>query len=388
MSKISALREERSAVAREMLDFVDKHPGAAWKPQHQQYYDARVDRLNRLDFEIDRIENVRRRDRDYRIDDAISTLTDTFIRKGDKGFTDDQIAIIRNTMSTTTGSQGGFTVPSNVATRFSDILKDYSAVRRVAEVISTDTGGPLGWPISDGSSETAEVLAENATSTALDPSFATAPLQTWKYSSKFVAVPFELLQDSNLDIEGYLFDRFASRIGRLQNTHYTVGTGTAEPTGFSAAAGVGKTGTTGQTTTIIYDDLVDLIGSVDVAYRKKPGACFMMNDGAWKIIRKIKDTTNARPLFLPSDGVQPETLMGYPVEANPDCASMAANARSVFFGNWKVGYKILDSLQVTLIRLNDSAYTKLGQVGFIAFARSGGNLVDSTAVKAYQNSAT
>jgi predicted phage gp36 major capsid-like protein len=30
----------------------------------------------------------------------------------------------------------------------------------------------------------------------------------------------------------------------------------------------------------------------------------------------------------------------------------------------------------------------LGQVGFLALARSGGNLVDTTAVKAYVNSAT
>src|SRR3546814_1871356 len=40
------------------------------------------------------------------------------------------------------------------------------------------------------------------------------------------------------------------------------------PNGLITAATVGKTGTTGQTLTVIYDDLVDLEHSVDPAYRE------------------------------------------------------------------------------------------------------------------------
>jgi HK97 family phage major capsid protein len=399
MNNLKTLREAKNENGRMARNLVDQNPGRRFTAAKQTEYDGYIASIDRLDTQINAAERERDGLAEDRVQDAIDTayrerraprdeLTDTFLRRGMSGFTDEQRRAIRNTMSTTTGSQGGFTVPSNVADRFAGILKYYSAVRDSAEVITATKGNVFGWPISDDSANTAELLAENATSTALDPSFATAPLQTWKYSSKVITVPFELIQDSNLDIEAYVLDRFAARIGRLQNTHFTTGTGTGQPTGFSAAATVGKTGTTGQTLTIIYDDIVDLIGSVDPAYRKKPGAGFMLNDSAWKIIRKLKDTTNARPLFLPSDGVQPETLMGYPVSINPDCASMAANARSVFFGNWNVGYKVLDSMQVTLFRFDDSAYAKLGQVGFLAFARSGGNLIDSTAVKGYVNSAT
>jgi HK97 family phage major capsid protein len=45
-------------------------------------------------------------------------------------------------------------------------------------------------------------------------------------------------------------------------------------------------------------------------------------------------------------------------------------------------------MDVQMFRFTDSAYTKLGQVGFLAWARMGGNLVDSGAVKAYTHSAT
>ncbi len=45
-------------------------------------------------------------------------------------------------------------------------------------------------------------------------------------------------------------------------------------------------------------------------------------------------------------------------------------------------------MQVTLYRFDDSAYAKNGQVGLLAWARTGGNLLDLNAVKLYAHSAT
>jgi hypothetical protein len=42
-----------------------------------------------------------------------------------------------------------------------------------------------------------------------------------------------------------------------------------------------------------------------------------------------------------------------------------------------------------MLRFTDSAYAKLGQVGFLQFVRSGGNLLDvGGCIKYYANSAT
>ena len=46
--------------------------------------------------------------------------------------------------------------------------------------------------------------------------------------------------------------------GRITNTHFTTGDGTSKPYGIVTGATLGKTGTTGRTATVIYDDLVDL----------------------------------------------------------------------------------------------------------------------------------
>jgi HK97 family phage major capsid protein len=67
---------------------------------------------------------------------------------------------------------------------------------------------------------------------------------------------------------------------------------------------------------------------------------------------------------------------------------MAANATSIAYGDMH-NYKIRDVMAVEMFRFTDSAYTVKGQVGFLAWMRSGGNLVDpGGSVKTYQNSAT
>jgi HK97 family phage major capsid protein len=80
-------------------------------------------------------------------------------------------------------------------------------------------------------------------------------------------------------------------------------------------------------------------------------------------------------------------LLDYPVYINNDMPAPAASAKSVAFGNLS-RYTIRDALQVTVRRLDDSTFLSKGQVGFLAWARSGGNLLDLGAVKLYQHSAT
>ena len=149
---------------------------------------------------------------------------------------------------------------------------------------------------------------------------------------------------------------------------------------------LGKTGTTGQTTSVIYDDLVDLTHSVDPAYRA--GAKFMMNDSSLKVVRKLKDSQN-RPLWEPSvqAGV-PDSLLGFPVVTNQDVATMAANAKSILFGRLDK-YKTRIVKDVTILRLVERFAENL-QVAFLLFMRADGALLDAgtNPVKYYANSAT
>ena len=402
MQSIQALRERHASLAKEVRALVEAN-NTAWKPEHQSSYDAKMAELDDVKAQIDRIAKIDAAFKEERQHEAVqqaasklegkggpaNKLYAKWLRGGDSALSAQEWADIRATMSTTTTTEGGYTVQTEVAQILIDSLKAYGGMREVATILATAQGNPMSFPTSDGTSETGELIAENTTATGADPTFGTAALNTYKFSSKVVAVPIELLQDSQIDVEAFVNARLGTRLGRITNTKYTLGTGSGEPFGIAARAGSGKVGTTGQTLTVIVDDLIDLVHSVDPAYRKS--SCrFMMNDSSLKVIRKLKDSQN-RPIFLPGydglGGAMGDSLLGFGITVNQDVAVMAANAKSIYFGDFKK-YYIRDALQITLQRYTDSAYAKLGQVGFLAWARSGGNLLDAGAVKYYANSAT
>ena len=404
MKSPQALREQIAARATEVKSLVEDHKGA-WTAAEEEKYSAGMKEIESLKAELGRIEAVQNMIQEEVqnaiIDEAggkaakdkkspALALYAKFLRGGDTALTSEEWATVRATMSTTTNTEGGYTVPTEIASQLIDSLKAFGGMREVSSIIQTAGGNPLTFPTSDGTSEVGEIVAENTAATAADPTFGTVGLPPYKFSSKVVAVPYELLQDSAIDIESFIRNRIATRVFRITNAKFTVGSGTGEPSGVMVRASAGKVGATGQTTTITYDDLIDLVHSIDPAYRALNNCRFMLNDASLKIIRKLKDTTG-RPIFIPGydglGGKMPDTILGYPVQINQDVATMAANAKSIGFGDFSF-YTIRDVMAAQLFRFTDSAYTKLGQVGFLQWSRHGGNLLDVNAVKYYQNSAT
>lgn len=297
------------------------------------------------------------------------------------------ILMEKRALSAVTGASGGYTVPQGFYNQIQDAMKFYGGMRQSrATVMKTSSGNDLPIPTSNDTSNVGELLGENTGAATQDVAFGQVIMKAYKYSSKVVLVPFELLQDSAFNIEQFLARKLGERIGRITNTHFTTGDNSSKPQGIVTAATLGKTGATGQTTSIIYEDLVDLEHSVDIAYRSK--AEFMFHDSTLKILKKLKDSTG-RPLWLPGLEVkEPDTILGYKYTVNNDIASMAANAKSVLFGDLS-NYFIRDVMDIQLFRISDK-YIESGQVGFLAFYRGDGRLVDAgmNPVKYYANSAT
>ena len=265
----------------------------------------------------------------------------------------------------------------------------FGGMRNVAQILVTDGGNTIEWATSDETSEEGEIIAENTSATDDDMTFGTTNIGAFKYSSKVITVPWELLQDERVNLEPFITNALARRIQRITNRHFTVGTGTGQPRGVVTASASGKVGLVGQATSIIYDDLLDLEHSVDPAYRSSPSCQYMFHDKTLLALKKLKDA-DGRPLWVPGVAVSaPDTINGYGYTINQHMAEMAANARSVLFGDFDK-YLIRDVMGVTLFRFTDSAYTKKGQVGFLAWSRHDGDLIDASneAVRHYQNSAT
>jgi HK97 family phage major capsid protein len=290
-----------------------------------------------------------------------------------------------------TGSSGGYTVPQGFWAAVQAAMKFYGGMRQANTFkLATDMGNPLPIPTSDDTSNTGELIAENVQVAAQDIAFGSVTLNAYKFSSKLILIPFELLQDSGVDIEAFVSSRIGERLGRVQNTYQTTGTGSSQPQGVVVGATSGKAGASGQTSTLIYNDLVDLKYSVNRAYRTD--AEWMMNDATLAVILKLVDG-NSRPLFESAYNVslqsgEPDKLLGQNVIINNDVAVMAASAKSILYGSFK-SYWIRDVKAMMLLRLVER-YADYGQVGFIAFTRSDGKMVDAGQhpVKYYINAAS
>ncbi|SDY69344.1 phage major capsid protein [Thermoactinomyces sp. DSM 45892] len=288
-------------------------------------------------------------------------------------------------LSSVTGASGGFTVPVGFYNQLLETMKSYGGMRQSrATVLQTSGGNVLQIPKVDDTANIGSIVGENApVGNATDPTFSSLSLGAYKYTSKVILVPIELLQDSAFHVENYIREALATRIGRVTNAHFTTGTGSGQPSGVVTGASQGAVGATGATTSLVSDSLFDLIHSVDPAYRTN-SAQFMFHDSTLKVIRKLKDA-DGRYVWEPSLRVgEPDRILGYEYVINQDVPVMAANAKSILFGDMSRFY-IRDVMDLSVYRLGEK-YLDQGCVGFLTFSRHDSVLTDVNAIKFYQNS--
>lgn len=270
-----------------------------------------------------------------------------------------------------TGGAGLFTVPDEAMRALEVSMLAFGGMRGVSTILRTATGADLPIPTVNDTAQKGVILAENTAAAEQDVTFAQIVLKAFKYSSKMIKVSVELLQDSAVNIPQFLGAALGERLGRILADHFTTGVGTTEPKGVVVAASSGVTAA--GTTTVTWDELIELEHSVDPAYRQ--GASYMFNDKTAKVLRKLKDG-DGRYLWQPSVvSGRPDSLSGYSVAINQSVADLATGSKSVLFGAF-AKYLIRDVVDVTLLRL-DERFAEAHQVAFLAFSRHDGNLLDA-----------
>lgn len=279
-----------------------------------------------------------------------------------------------------TDSAGGYTVPEGFQ---AEIVKSMAAWGpmldpSVTRVLNTSTGNDIPWPTVNDTSNTGALLAENTQEGEQDVTFAQKVLGAYKYSSDIVRVSLELLQDSAFDMDQLLSELFGERLGRIGNAQLTTGTGSGQPNGIVTASSAGKTAASA--TAITFDEIIDLFHSIDPAYRASPRCSFMFNDSTLSSIRKLKDG-DGNYLWQSADGRsgEPATILGRPYVVNQAMASIATGNKTVLFGDMNK-YVVRRVRDFTLLRLAER-YADFYQVGFLAFNRIDGELLDTAAVK-------
>ena len=312
---------------------------------------------------------------------------------GDAGLTAEQRQLLvagRETraLATQALTAGGYFIDDTLQRAVEQAMSWYGGMLEMSSFMDTDDGADVSLPMSNDTTNAGRRLAENTVLTQTDPSI---QLKTWRaytYTSDLVLVPVQLIQDSVISVDDWLQSILAERIGRAQNTDFTLEAAPNGPQGLVPVTVVGRAAPTGQSTTIAADDLIFLEHAVNIAYRRGPGTGWMMHDQTLRDIRRLKDG-DGQYLFQPGlTAGAPSTINGYPYVVNNDMATMAASARAVLFGKLSK-YRIRRVRGIQFVRLSER-YADALQVGFFAFARADGGLIDAggNPIQHYANSAS
>ncbi|MBN9521957.1 phage major capsid protein [bacterium] len=272
----------------------------------------------------------------------------------------------KRAMSATVGSAGAFTVSPSFVGSLEKALKAFNGVRQVADVIRTDTGAEMPWPTVDDTGNRGQRIGENTQIGQQDPKFGQTVYGAFKYTSNLILAPSELLEDSAFELETELSALLGERIGRIQEDEFTNGTGNSMPLGVVPGSALGATAA--NAASLVGDDFINLIHSVDPAYRNDPSFALMMHDLIFAAVRKIKDL-QGRYIFEEGQNGMPPRIKGVRVVINQNMPTApASGARTVVAGPFRK-YKVRDVRRIRIRRF-DERYGDYDQTGFVAFMRS------------------
>lgn len=246
-------------------------------------------------------------------------------------FAGDHNAIVTKALSEGTDSAGGYTVPTEFLARIIEKRKAMVSIRNLATVISMGSNS-MEIP-TEANDVTDYWVGENTAITASDPSFGQAILLPTLHTV-LVKASRQLLADNNVNMLDYLARVIANRLRRGEDGKFVAGTGTAQPKGFRQYSI--SAGTSQASTSLAYDDLVNLMLALPEGYRETANG-FITSDAGLGAIMKIKDD-QGRPIIVMDAQKQGTNiyLFGKPVVVNnniPSNLGTGTDETEIWFGD-------------------------------------------------------
>jgi len=306
------------------------------------------------------------------------------IANGGEGYVDQEVRNVLKEHRVQTGgttTAGGFTVPTELATFIDKAMIATGPMYRsdLFTVINSADGRPFNIPTIDDTAVTAGAHTEGTQPTddgGKDATFGQKSVSAYAFDSEWIRWSAELNADSVLNMESLLGELVGERLGRIANSKLTTGSGSSDVEGIVTNSALGKTAAA--TAAITADEIIDLIHSVDPAYRSAANVALMMNDSTLAAVRKLKD---GQGNYLWQMGNYqagiPQNILGYNVVVNQAMDSLAAAKKVMLFGDMSKFYvrKVgAPSLYVARERFAPD-------FGILGYIRFDGVLVNTAAIK-------
>ncbi|HSZ11724.1 MAG TPA: phage major capsid protein, partial [Rhizomicrobium sp.] len=309
---------------------------------------------------------------------------DRYMRKGDaSGFA----SLETKALSEGSSTDGGYTVPLEIAQTIDRILAKASPIRALATVQQIGSS-VYRKPITTVEAASGWVAETDSVSTTTTPTISAIDFPAMElYAMPATTQP--LLDDSFVDIEQWLANEVQIVFAEQEGEAFVSGDGTSQPKGFLSYTNVadaswswGNIGyiASGAAGAFASSDPADAL--IQLAYAPKQGyranGTWVMNRKTESVVRKFKDD-NDNYIWQPGTAAgQPATLLGYPVAEAEDMPDIAANSYSIAFGDFARGYLVVDRVGIRVLR---DPYSAKPYVLFYTTKRVGGGVQNFEAIK-------
>ena len=398
-----AKKWEAQIAANQEIDKDEERQWDAWDGDYKNITEQ-IERMKKLesiqaDVQGDGEKPIDNKRKDQRAE--YSEAFEKYMRSGIRSLSNDQVDMLEKNLSTearaatassTTVADGGYTIPedfSNILEKFMAWYGPFAGVGMNAPYyqLNSTSGADLPWPTVNDTANAGYLIAESGdiTTSSTGFTFGVETLKAYAYTSGLVPVTRQIIQDSGLPFVEIVLGLLAERLGRAKNTACTTGTGDAQPEGVTIGGSQGKW--SASATAFTPAEILDLVYSVDPAYRMSPKAGFMMHPNIVSAIRKLDTSTSnyTQPLWQPSFAAgAPDRILGYQYWENAAMASaQATGAKVMLFGDFNK-FVIRNVKQVEVIR-SEERYVEFLQIAFLGWMRFDSRVINSSAIKWLEN---
>ncbi|AGZ78722.1 phage major capsid protein [Anaplasma marginale] len=187
----------------------------------------------------------------------------------------------------------------------------------------------------------------------------------------------KLLDDSLVDLEGWLIDNLVDAFSRKENEAFISGDGDKKPSGILSSEDGKDEGQIERVSAkqLNSDAIISLYYSLDEYFAGR--GAFIMHRSVLQAIRSLK-SGSGQYLLQPGPSGE-ETLLGAPVYQTSDMPAIAnAKLPIIAFGDFKNAYKIVENRNMKILR---DPFTSKAFVAFYTTKRVGGSIINGSAIK-------
>jgi len=279
-----------------------------------------------------------------------------------------------------TDASGGHLIPEFMYQTILNNFQEIDPMRSEADVVSITSNKiefHTGFDASAGWESESFTYNSGTAPDAADPSFSRKELSCDVLAGQ-IRLSLEALEDIP-NIGSYVTERLGAKMAYTESYAFIKGSGSGQPQGFDTntnqvlMAAQSNNVTMGSNTVFDYDEFFELQSAFKTGYQSNLKWYFNLDT-----LGKLRKVQDSQGNYLWAGALQgaaqahPATISGRPYTILPSLSDLAADSYSVYCGDMKQAYKIIQRVGMSVKRLDEFQYP---DVLFIARMRIGGDLV-------------